>query len=222
MRFVAILGFASLLPAGLVAQSEAQGTDLSLAVRFGTLGVGGEISKLVTPHVGIRVSGNYFTYNKSFNNSDVSYDASLKFKAFSGLLDLYPASRGAFRFSAGVMTRPITLTGNGVPSNGTFQINHHSYTTAQVGTLTETAQWGAALPYVGLGFGTPAAKSAGFGFLFDLGVAIGKPDVTLTATGAGSNSALQSDLTAQIAKQESDANKIPLYPVLSMGIAYRF
>ncbi len=168
-RLLAILGLASLLPAALSAQSsDAQGTDLSLAVRFGTLGVGGEISKLVTPHVGLRVSGNYFTYNKTFTNNDVSYDASLKFEGITGLIDLYPASRGAFHFSAGVMTRPITLSGGGVPSNGTFTINSHSYTQAQVGTLTETAQWASALPYVGLGFGTPAAKHAGLGFTFSI------------------------------------------------------
>ena len=222
-RLLAILGLASLLPVGLSAQSsDAQGTDLSLAVRFGTLGIGGEISKLLTPHVGIRASGNYFSYNKNFTNTDVNYDASLKFEGITGLIDLYPASRGAFRFSAGVMTRPITVSGSGVPSNGAFTINSHSYTQAQVGTLTETAQWASALPYVGLGFGTPAAPHAGFGFLFDLGAAIGKPTVSLTASGAGSNAQLQSDLNAQVAKSASNANKIPVYPVLSLGLAYRF
>ncbi len=221
-RLLAILGLASLLPAGLSAQSDAHGADLSVAVRFGTLGIGGEISKLLTPHVGIRASGNYFSYNKSFTNTDISYDASLKFEGITGLIDLYPASRGAFRFSAGVMTRPVTLSGSGVPSNGTFNINSHSYSQAQVGTLTETAQWGSALPYVGLGFGTPAARHAGLGFLFDLGVAIGKPTVSLTATGAGSNAQLQSDINAQVAKSSSDANKIPVYPVVSFGLAYRF
>jgi hypothetical protein len=215
------LGLAS-LPAGLSAQSETQGTDLSLALRFGTLGIGGEISKLLTPHVGVRASGNYFSYNRSFTNTDNTYNASLKFEAFTGLIDLYPGSRGAFHFSGGLMTRPITVTGSGVPSNGTFDLNHHSYTLAQVGTLTETAQWGSALPYVGLGFGTPAARNAGIGLLFDLGVAIGQPTISLTARGASGNAQLQSDLNAQIAKQQNDASKIPVYPVLSLGLAYRF
>jgi hypothetical protein len=225
MRRIAILGLCSLLPVALSAQSESpgtQGADLSFAVRFGTLGIGGEISKLLTPHVGIRASGNYFSYNKSFDNSNNTYNASLKFEAFTGLIDLFPGSRGAFHFTAGVMTRPISVTGDGTPTSGTFNINNHSYTQAQVGTLTETAQWGSALPYVGLGFGTPAASHPGLGFLFDLGVAIGKPTVSLTATGAGSNAQLQNDLNAQIVKQQNDASKIPVYPVLSLGLAYRF
>jgi hypothetical protein len=222
MRLVTILGLASLFPAGLSAQSGAQGADMSVALRFGTLGIGGEISKLFTPHIGIRASGNYFSYNKSVTNTDITYDASLKFKAITGLIDLYPASRGAFRFSVGVMTRPVTLTGSGVPTNGSFDINHHSYTPAQVGTLTYTAEWGSALPYLGLGFGTPAARSSRFGFLFDLGVAIGKPTVSLASTAGSGNAQLQSDLNAQIAKSQSNANKIPVYPVLSFGLAYRF
>jgi hypothetical protein len=195
---------------------------MSLALRFGTLGIGGEISKLLTSHIGIRASGNYFSYDRSFDNTNVTYNASLKFKAITGLFDLYPGNRGSFHISGGVMTRPITLTGSGVPSNGTFEINNHTYTVSQVGTLTETAQWGTVLPYVGLGFGTPAARNSGFSPLFDLGVAIGKPTVSLTATGAGGNAALQSDLNAQIAKQANDANKIPVYPMLSLGLAYRF
>jgi hypothetical protein len=109
-----------------------------------------------------------------------------------------------------------------VPTGGTFQINNHSYTPSQVGTLTATAEWGSALPYVGFGFGTPAAPSSGLGVVFDVGAAIGKPTVALTATGAGSNSQLQSDLTAQIAKANDDASKIPVYPVISLGFAFRF
>ena len=93
---------------------------------------------------------------------------------------------------------------------------------AQVGTLNYTAQWGSALPYLGLGFGTPAAKSSGFGFLFDLGVGIGKPTVSLTSTAGGGNAQLQSDLNAQIAKSQDDANKLAVYPVVSLGLAYRF
>jgi hypothetical protein len=219
-RLLAILGLASLIPAGLSAQSS-ETNDLSVALRFGTLGIGGEISKLVTPHIGLRASGNYFSYNRTFNNDNNAYNANLKFEAFTGLLDLYPGGRGAFHFSAGVMTRPISLSATGVP-NGTFQINQHTYTSAQVGTLTETLQWGSALPYVGLGFGTPAAKNSGLSLLIDAGVAIGKPTVSLTASNANSGSQLATDLQAQIKKQQNDANNIPVYPVLSLGIAYRF
>ncbi len=88
------------------------------------------------------------------------------------------------------MTLGAPLSPSGVPSNGSFEINHHSYTSAQVGTLTYTAQWASALPYVGLGFGTPAARSSGFGFLFDLGVAIGKPTASITSTGGSGNAQL--------------------------------
>lgn len=221
MRLAAILGLASLFPAGLAAQ-DSHTNDASVALRVGSLGIGAEVSKLVMPHIGIRAGGNYFSYNRNFTTSQITYDADLKFKAFTGLVDLYPASRGIFHFTAGVMTRPVTLTGTGVPNAGTFSINQHTYTQAQVGTLDETLEWGAALPYLGLGFGTPAARSSGLGFLFDVGVGIGKPTVTLTSTGASSNAGLQSDLNAQTAKQQKDANKLGAFPVFELGLAYRF
>jgi hypothetical protein len=53
-------------------------------------------------------------------------------------------------------------------------------------------------------------------------VALGKPRILLTATGAASNAQLQNDLNAEIADAQQDANKLPGYPVLSLGLMYRF
>ncbi|MGH7582609.1 MAG: hypothetical protein ACREL5_05235 [Gemmatimonadales bacterium] len=222
MRFRIMLGLAMVFPAALLAQSRGHGSDASIGVRVGTLGIGGEIAKLVTPHIGVRASANFFSYNRNVDNNDVSFDAKLKLQAITGLIDLFPGNRGSFHLSAGIMTRPMKLTGTGVPKNGTFTFNGTEYSSAQVGTLTGTGQWGSALPYIGIGFGTPAAKHSGIGFKFDLGAGVGKPSVTLTASGATSGSQLQSDLNAQIAKTQKDANKVFAYPVLELGLVYKF
>src|SRR5262249_37302016 len=129
--------------------------------------------------------------------TDISYDVHLKLKAIEALVDLYPSKRGVFHFTAGLLTNPITITGDGQPSgSGTFSINGHTYTNAQVGTLTASAEFPGASPYVGLGFGTPARRGGRVTFLFDLGVGIGKPTLALSATGATSNPTLQADLDA--------------------------
>jgi len=222
MRVRTMLGLALLVPGALAAQSGGHGNDMSIGVRVGTLGIGGEIAKLVVPHIGVRASANFFSYSRNVDNNDISFDAKLKLKAVTGLIDLYPAARGSFHLSGGIMTRPMTITGTGVPKNNNFTINGHDYTAAQVGTLTGTGEWGSALPYVGLGFGSPAAEHAGLGFKFDLGVGIGKPTVKLTATGATAGSQLQNDLDAQITTAQKDANKVPVYPVISLGLVYKF
>jgi hypothetical protein len=198
-------------------------SGISLAFRFLTLGFGLEAGKLLTDHLSARVGANYFKFSKSKTQSDISYDASLKLHAVSALLDLYPHGRGSFHFTGGLMTNPVTVTATGKPSSsGTFKINGNTYTTAQVGTLTATGKYPDVRPYLGLGFGTPA-RGGPLAFLFDLGAELGKPAVSLTATGGASNPQLAADLKAQADKTQHDVRKYAkVYPVVSLGLAYRF
>jgi hypothetical protein len=227
---LALLGATFLLgqfaPSSLKAQAAPSGghADASVAFRFGTLGLGLEVSKLLIGHVGVRVGANYFKFSKTKDQSNVTYDASLKLQAFSALIDLFPGNRGSFHFTGGLMTDPAKVTATGKPTaSGTFTLNGNSYTTAQVGTLTAEAKYPSVVPYVGLGFGTPAKSGGAIGFLFDLGATIGKATVALNATGAASNPTLAADLQAQAAKTQHDVQKYAkIYPVISFGLAYRF
>ena len=212
-------------PNDLAAQASSGGhADASIAFRVGTLGFGLEASKLLIGHVGVRVGANYFKFSKTKTQSDVTYDATLKLQAFSALIDLFPGNRGNFHFTGGVMTDPAKVNATGKPTtSGTFTLNGNSYTTAQVGTLTGEAKYPGVVPYVGIGFGTPARSGGALGFLFDLGVTIGKATVALDATGAASNPSLAADLQAQENKTEHDVQKYAkVYPVISFGLAYRF
>ena len=58
--------------------------------------------------------------------------------------------------------------------------------------------------------------------LFDLGVGIGHPTITLTATNPGNSSTLAADLNAQIVDTQKDLDKLKVYPVLSFGLAVHF
>lgn len=219
---IGVLCFA--LPLALPAQADHHGADMSIGVTAGSLGFGAEVSKWLVPHIGVRGGINFFTLHSSITQTDISYKATLKMKAIEGLIDLYPSARGSFRVSAGIMTDPLEVTATGQPqSDGTYTINGNDYTSAQVGTLTGSAKWPKSSPYVGLGFGTPANKHMGIKFTTDFGVAIGKPTIALTSTGAASNAQLQSDLDAQVAKSQKDVNKYAkVYPVISAGLMLRF
>ncbi len=199
-------------------------SDVGIAVRFGTLGLGLEVSKLLTGHIAARVGGNYFKVSTTKDQTNITYDASLKLQAFSALIDLFPGKRGGFHLTAGIMTNPAKVTATGQPTaSGTFTINNNTYTTAQVGTLIAEGKFKSVAPYVGIGFGTPARNGGALGFLFDLGAVIGKPTITLSATGAAGNAALASDLQAQVASTQTDVDKYAkVYPVLDFGLIYRF
>jgi hypothetical protein len=226
MRFrcSASLRVAALLVGSVPATLAAQGNhaDVGIAFRFGTLGLGLEVSKLITSHIAARAGGNYTKFSTTKSQSDITYDATAKFQAFSLLIDLFPGNRGSFHFTGGIMTDPVKVTATGKPTSGNFTINGTSYTAAQVGTLTGEAKFPDVGPYAGIGFGTPARKGA-VSFLFDLGAYIGKAKVSLKATGAAANPTLASDLQAQVNKTQKDVDKYAkVYPVLSFGLMIRF
>jgi hypothetical protein len=210
--------------ATLAAQASTnKSSETSIGLRFGTLGIGVEANRLLNDNFGVRVGANYFSLSRTQTKENVSYDATVKLQAFTGLVDWYPSKRGAFHLSAGVISDPVKFTGIGQPtSSGNITINNTPYTTAQVGSLTASIKYPSASPYLGLGFGTPAAKKSGVGVVFDIGAAIGKPKVALSSTNAGSTAGLQANIDAQAAKMQKSADKLALWPVISLGLTYRF
>ncbi len=201
-----------------------QGSDISIGIRAGTTGVGAQVAKLVNDHVAVRAQGNYLSYKTTQKQDDVSFDFHLKLKSFAGLIDLFPGKRGSFHFTGGIMTSPAEVTGTGKPTGGGYEINHHTYTSAEVGTLTGNVKWPGAAPYAGLGFGTPANHGGGLSFVLDLGAVIAKPKATLTATGTKANDpTFQSDLNSLRDTVQRNIDKYAkVFPVLQLGIVYRF
>ena len=198
--------------------------DVSVDFRVGTTGFGIQLAKLLTGHVALRVGGTYFSASTSKTQTDISYDANLKLHSFTALIDLSPGRRGGFHVTGGLATNPLTITAIGQPSpSGTFTINGNTYSSSQVGILTLQGKLRGAAPYLGFGFGTPARSGGALHLLFDLGGVIEKPTISLDATGAASNSQLATDLQAQAAQTQHDVKKyLKVYPVLSLGLGYRF
>ena len=198
-------------------------SDMSIAFRFGTLGLGLEAARLLTSHVSVRLGGSYFSYSVTHTESGINYAASLKLHDFAGLIDLYPGARGSLHLTTGIVTNPLTISATGQAAADSFMIHHKNYSSSQVGTLTADAKFKAG-PYLGLGFGTPANYGSALKFAFDLGVVLGKPSVSLNATGTAcaAGTTCGNDLQAQQATTQHDLRKVKVYPVLLLGLAYRF
>ena len=197
--------------------------DILIAGRAGSLGLGIEVAKLLTPHIGIRGGAYRFSHTISRSESDVDFDADLKFKGMTGLVDLYLSPRGSFHFTGGIMSAPAEVNATGKPTGGTYTFDGTEYTAAQVGTVTGTGRWPKTMPYAGLGWGTPASKKGGITMLLDLGVGIGKPTIGLSASAATPGSALAQDVEEERLKIQADVNKyLKVYPVISLGLAIRF
>lgn len=227
-----VIGAAALTLACLAAPaaSLASTPDFAVAVRAGTPGVGLDLDLGLSPAFGVRVGFSGFDINHNIDTSDVDYDGRLKLATVTGLLDWYAFS-GGFHLTAGVAGNDTKLDVVGEPSQGTYTIDGHTYSSSQLGSLTGQLKFGNSVsPYVGFGWGNPAGEDSRIHFLFDVGAIYGgTPSVTLNAqcgpaapAGSPVCSKAQSDLASEEAKLRHKADILQWYPMVSLGIGVRF
>lgn len=198
----------------------------SLSARAGTNGFGAEVGAGFGPMFGIRANFLGGSYDREEVDSNIRYEGTFKLSNGALLLDLHPLA-GTFRLSAGLVYNNNKLDATGRAEGGTYEINGVSYPASAVGSLQAAVRWDKASPYVGFGWGTKPSGTAGLFLTADVGTFYMKPTATLTGT-CGSAlptlacNQLQSDIRAEEREFRDEANKYKLYPVLSIGIGYRF
>ena len=195
--------------------------DIGVNVKAGTLGAGVELSKGFSDKLSVGLALNAYTYKTTDKTSNVDYDYKFELQS-AGLLANYHPFSGIFRLTAGVMMNNNELSLTGKPVSGaTYTLNGVTYTASQVGTLTGKVTFNKTAPYLGLGWGS--RPNGSFGLTADIGALYqGSPKLTLDATGALSDPALAANVRAERAKAESDLSSFKWYPVVSLGLYYRF
>lgn len=196
----------------------------SIGLKAGTLGPGLEGEHAFTDTISGRIGANYYNYTYSGDESDVDYDIDLNLQSVSLLLDWHPFN-GSFRFSGGAIFNNNSLEMDAKPSNSTYEIGDFEYSTADIRNVEGKIDFNNVAPYFGLGWDTSYGKSNRFGFLFELGVLFqGKPKVDLDADIL--NPAIEAQLNADLQKEEDDLqdalDNFKYYPVLALGLSYRF
>ncbi len=196
----------------------------ALGGKAGTLGLGVELTKSITPHFNLRGGFNNFKYSEDYEDTNVTYDGDLNLRTFGGFIDWHPASRGIFRFTAGVLSNGNKADLTGIPTGGSFDIGGNSYPAASVGTLSGSVDFIAVSPYAGIGLGNSVGKTKSFSFSAEMGVLYqGSPEVNLSASGF-----ITSDPTfmANLQQEENDINnsieEYKYWPVIALGMSYRF
>ncbi|OQX12925.1 MAG: hypothetical protein BWK76_16985 [Desulfobulbaceae bacterium A2] len=203
--------------------AQAQSPGFSLGVKAGTLGAGLEGNLELSEWCGLRLGANAMQFSMNETVDNVDYDADLRLRNATALLDLYPF-QGVFRLTGGVMynANEFELEGrSSIPA----VINGHAYTPAELGTLSGKAEFNSWAPYAGLGWSSRLGEEAGWGVAFDLGVVFqGHPQVTsLSASGTyANNPQLQADLERERVKVEDEFDGLKYYPVVSLIVHYNF
>lgn len=130
--------------------------------------------------------------------------------------------------SAGILLNGNRLEVDAEPTAGTFEFNDVTYTVAQVGAAEGEADFNSVAPYVGIGFAKSPDADGGLSISGDIGVMFqGSPSFDLnvtctTAVAIVTCARLQSDADAERAAFEDDADEYKYFPVVSLGIGYRW
>jgi len=205
--------------------------DLSLdrfynvGLKVGTLGVGIEVSTPVSNNVAIRFNINGGSYSRSEKEKDIDYDGDIDFLNAGLLVDYFPFEDSAFRLSGGAYYNGNELCAVGKPRNGTYRLDDVEYDAELINTLTAGGDFDKFAPYIGLGWGNNSSLE-GLSFSLDVGMLIGKPDIQLDVTRGNATDAewnlIQKSAANEQESIDEDYNDISVYPVVMLGMTYRF
>jgi len=204
--------------AALFAVPAAHAADVYAGV--GTTGFLLGVEHHYSDSVGVRADVSGGSLSRDANTSDATYHGTAHLAALGLFADYHPWG-GAFRLSAGALIGDTHLDGNAVATaNGTFTINGVQVS-APGESLTARVRLPSVRPFIGLGWGHAPKDSGVFG-QFDLGLAYGRPDVTLTATPnlAAAAAAAGTSVESERILLQNKANDFRLYPVLRVGVGY--
>jgi hypothetical protein len=205
----------------------AHAADFGIYGTAGTVGLGGGIAASFNKYLGARIGYASYEYTvDDLEESDLLLDGTLDLGGAQAFLDWHPFG-GGFRITAGAVENG-ELYAHAKPIGGTYTINDVEYTADQIGEATGTAKFDSISPYLGIGFGHPLSVDGRFAFTADFGVVFtGSPKVELTATcGAAVNTTvcaqIQSDVRAEQVNLQEDADDLKYWPVISIGLSFKF
>ena len=228
----------SVVAIGSVSADEGTRKPLTIGAHGGTLGLGVQAAYDFSDSLAVRGLFSRFDYDFDTTNSDIRYDVEAELESFGLMLDWHPFG-GAFRVTGGAFSNGNEISGKAEAGN--LEIGRTEYR----GRLNATADFKSFAPYLGIGWSSGRADS-GFSFVFDLGVLFqDTPDLRAdgSVAGAGAQCAfsvskdssaslegnacfalshLKSDLESEHRDLQDKFDDLDLFPVLSLGLSYRF
>jgi hypothetical protein len=214
------------LAAGLLAFASAQ-AQVALTLDAGSTGAGAHVVVPMETYLNGRFGINYFKHDFDKRSGLVNYDVKAKLQTFDVLFDWYVRDGSAFHLTGGVLYNGTKADAHAKgDSLGKFTLHGTTYTAADVGVLNGRIDFRKAAPYLGIGWGN-AVRAAGWSFGTDLGVMFqGTPKTQLASNNCTAVaivcSQLASDVAAENVKLGEEVKDFKLYPVIRVGISYRF
>jgi len=217
----------SVLSLNAVAEKMGNG---QVTAKVSTMGLGVEYNHPINSVLSVGFGVNKFSKNKSFTESGIKYQGDVDFQSASIIANYHPWKNG-FRLRGGVYynNNKINLTANS-STNNNIKIGDETFTGADI-ALNGELSFKKFAPYIGIGYGSEPIGDNNLSFDLDIGVMSSPVKAQLTGTcaiGGVANAGIcaASDFTGKLAKEQADLEKstdgFDLYPVVSLGLSYRF
>ncbi|VWC91080.1 hypothetical protein BLA39750_01893 [Burkholderia lata] len=209
---VAVMCAASAHAQEIYLQGGTQGVGIGAAVSFNSM-------------LGAHADFNAIDLSHDFTVAGNRYQDDLKLRQGGLYADIFPWRGSGFRATLGLRFNDDDLRGVSVPTNGTYVFGGKRYPAMPGMYAVAEARYPTVMPYFGIGYGhRPASK--GLGFVADLGVAYGIPkcSYTLSPELAAAAGPAKSQVLASsgLDSLQQVMSRYRWYPVLQIGISYRF
>lgn len=209
-------------------------------VNVGTQGLGMSVGYEFNKYLKMRVRGAYLSANYSDTWSDVDGEIEFDGNNAGVIFDYHPFG-GVFHLSAGLNFSKMTLTARGSMVHnyeGRHELGGYIFEVeSNTAELEGEYDWNDVQPYIGIGWSTDGDGDSSLYFTCDIGINFigsGKFNITsMRGIGSvtGSNGEELGHVTQQIAedalREEGKhffkiADEIVVYPVIQLGMGYRF
>lgn len=190
--------------------------------QVGTEGVGIGYGHVLGSMFNVRGEFNGFALSHNFSAGGLDYDATLSFYHAGLYADFFPApSVLPFRLTAGVLIGRDGVDGTAQAMSGTYTINGQPYSSLGE-QIHANVHYPTVRPYLGIGFGHSPNAKKGWGMFFDAGVAYGQPHVDFNVPAAIVAEAGQANVDAEEQQLRNDVERYRFYPIVKIGVTYRF
>ena len=191
-----------------------------LTAKVGTLGVGGDLTLGLGSQLNLRGGYNWFSYDRTVSLNEADLDGTLDMGTLPVLLDWHLFG-GGFRISGGMVlnNNEVRLT---TEPGTVLELDGQPF---RVDSVDGRVTFDDYAPYAGIGYGNAIGKDGQWHFSCDFGVLFqGEPKVepTAKASNPSAQSALSRALQKEVDDYQDDIKNFAYWPVISVGLSYRF
>ncbi len=210
---------------------------VALGVKVSMLGAGAEVATPLSRSFNLRLAANFVQFAQGFRLDGIHYDTGVNYRSGQLNVDWFPF-HGGFHISPGILYFRQGLSGTAdVPPGDSFQLDDVHYINSVDDPVSGTASFEYkrhVAPMILFGFSNIIPRDGKhFSVPFEFGLAYTAAPVlavqlhgtACTVEGcfnAATDPSTQANLKQQIRDTQDDINNFPVYPIVSLGLAYRF